>query len=683
MAYSGNSIVDYLKSVGQDSSFGSRTTLAKQYGISGYGGTAAQNTQLLSSLRSGGQISPAAPPPTEPTPPPVPYQKPEQPAYQAPTPTGQPIYQAPTPTGQPISSDASNLYQYYTEQGKNLPSVSKRAGLYQKAGLGSASSYVGSSSQNNALLESLKGGTGASAPTNQLAYQAPTPTGQPIAADSNAAGDSTASLYTGNSIVDYLKSTGQASDISSRIALGKKYGIDYSGSTTGYATENTELLRILRSGQAATAGTPADVTPTNVPPPDVTPLPEDLDGGDDIAATSEGVETEEEIDADKEIEDEINYYTKIQTLNQLKKDLGLGEKPATPSMEEAYKVLQSQYGTDAISSQLNDLNSLIADKEAALRQGLYNQEGRLAPMELIGTRQRELSRQGQEELDTLTREKNALVGEYNTKMGIISNLVELKGVDYDNAKEAYDSAFTQAIQLQGFLMDSQNMQEDNARANLTVLANLMEGSTGTIPASLSAQMKQLELQSGLPVGVTEYFLSSQAADTKVMSTGKSNDANGDEFVYFITKNPETGIPETSKVYTGGVSSSSSTGEKTSTYKFNTDERAELLGKDMTNEEINAVQEALNTTSLKDIATNLGLDEVQEALIRRFFGDVDVEKEIVKALIAARKDGMDQDDIPALLAEFGLKDEDDWRKYITHNFLGSGWEIRKEFLVEAK
>ena len=36
MAYSGNSIVDYLKSVGQDSSFGSRTTLAKQYGISGY-----------------------------------------------------------------------------------------------------------------------------------------------------------------------------------------------------------------------------------------------------------------------------------------------------------------------------------------------------------------------------------------------------------------------------------------------------------------------------------------------------------------------------------------------------------------------------------------------------------------------------------------------------------------------
>lgn len=34
-------IVDYLKSVGKPSSFGDRTTLAKQYGITDYTGTAA------------------------------------------------------------------------------------------------------------------------------------------------------------------------------------------------------------------------------------------------------------------------------------------------------------------------------------------------------------------------------------------------------------------------------------------------------------------------------------------------------------------------------------------------------------------------------------------------------------------------------------------------------------------
>lgn len=57
-SYTGPSIVDYLTSTGQDSSFGARTKLAQQYGIQNYTGTAAQNTQLLNTLRSGGSKVP-------------------------------------------------------------------------------------------------------------------------------------------------------------------------------------------------------------------------------------------------------------------------------------------------------------------------------------------------------------------------------------------------------------------------------------------------------------------------------------------------------------------------------------------------------------------------------------------------------------------------------------------------
>lgn len=46
------SVVDFLKSQGQDSSFGARTTLATQHGIQGYKGTAQQNTQLLGLLQN-------------------------------------------------------------------------------------------------------------------------------------------------------------------------------------------------------------------------------------------------------------------------------------------------------------------------------------------------------------------------------------------------------------------------------------------------------------------------------------------------------------------------------------------------------------------------------------------------------------------------------------------------------
>lgn len=49
------SIVDYLKKNGQDSSYAARSQLAASYGIQGYKGTAAQNTQLLKTLQSGAQ----------------------------------------------------------------------------------------------------------------------------------------------------------------------------------------------------------------------------------------------------------------------------------------------------------------------------------------------------------------------------------------------------------------------------------------------------------------------------------------------------------------------------------------------------------------------------------------------------------------------------------------------------
>lgn len=61
-AYTGNSIVDYLKSIGVDSSFANRKKLAQKYGIKNYTGTAAQNTQLLNAIRNGSKPKPASKP---------------------------------------------------------------------------------------------------------------------------------------------------------------------------------------------------------------------------------------------------------------------------------------------------------------------------------------------------------------------------------------------------------------------------------------------------------------------------------------------------------------------------------------------------------------------------------------------------------------------------------------------
>lgn len=78
-----------------------------------------------------------------------------------------PATSAPVPTQTPVSGVSANpaavraqaattLFDYYSAYGVSLPSVSRRAALYQGRGLGSAASYTGSAAQNDALLRSLK-----------------------------------------------------------------------------------------------------------------------------------------------------------------------------------------------------------------------------------------------------------------------------------------------------------------------------------------------------------------------------------------------------------------------------------------------------------------------------------------------------------------------------------------------
>ena len=66
MAYTGVSIVDYLNSVGQSTDYASRAKLAASKGITGYTGSAQENTQLLNMLRGGATGTPIAPPVTQP-----------------------------------------------------------------------------------------------------------------------------------------------------------------------------------------------------------------------------------------------------------------------------------------------------------------------------------------------------------------------------------------------------------------------------------------------------------------------------------------------------------------------------------------------------------------------------------------------------------------------------------------
>lgn len=118
--YTGNSIVDYLNSIGQDSGFSNRTKLATKYGIKNYKGTATQNLELLNKLRKGSV--PAKP--------------------------------SNKPASKPKGDQKTNSIVDYLKSIGEASSFANRKKLASKYGI---KNYRGTATQNSQLLKKMRG----------------------------------------------------------------------------------------------------------------------------------------------------------------------------------------------------------------------------------------------------------------------------------------------------------------------------------------------------------------------------------------------------------------------------------------------------------------------------------------------------------------------------------------------
>lgn len=143
-ATGGSSIVDFLNSKGQDSSYGARAKLAQQYGIQNYTGSAAQNTQLLGILSSQTNTKPVAtvttPTPTQPAPQPVAAPKS---AVTTPAPS----------TGKIGATYTGISVVDFLNKAGQASDFTSRSKLAQQYGI---QNYTGTAEQNTKLLTTLK-----------------------------------------------------------------------------------------------------------------------------------------------------------------------------------------------------------------------------------------------------------------------------------------------------------------------------------------------------------------------------------------------------------------------------------------------------------------------------------------------------------------------------------------------
>ena len=354
---------------------------------------------------------------------------------------------------------SSTLYEYYTSRGKSLPSIQDRGKLFESYGLGPASSYGGTAEQNSLLLRSLQSG-GAS----------PQSTPQPQT--------STPKMSSPDQANSYLN-TFQNNMFSGNTALPSESQLIAAMKSKGH-TEETARAAIAGRG--------------------IADLAREYLGYTSSSSTA-------------------GFGVNVPTFDEVKTQL----TPSTPRPELIDRTalregLRLEYGLTDLETRLNDLNKMQMDLEAVGRKRLTNEEGKPIALGVIGGRQTEIERQTNEDLDLLSRQKQVIVNELNTKYAIVETIMKDKTLDYNDAVERYNNEFESNLGIMNMVRGLQQDALDVARFNQSVAATNLQMYVNaaikgnidynSLDPSQQAFIAKLEVQSGLPVG----FISSIKKD---------------------------------------------------------------------------------------------------------------------------------------------------------------------------
>ena len=217
--------------------------------------------------------------------------------------------------------------------------------------------------------------------------------------------------------------------------------------------------------------------------------------------------------------------------------------PAAPNLVDKYNSLIATAGITDLENNIRGIDAQIADETARARQYAAKQRTNPTYADIVSGKIGEDQRAAQEQIDFLTRQKNALVGTLQSKQDTIKTIMDLTGKDYANASSAYQTEFDNNIKFYNALSTQQNQAKtadnviaDNARANLNVIANNISKGSTTFDSLTPAQrlnIQKLELQAGLPAGITESIVSANPKAGVISTTTRTT--NGTKYADVILR----------------------------------------------------------------------------------------------------------------------------------------------------
>jgi len=335
--------------------------------------------------------------------------------------------------------------------------------------------------------------------------------------------------------------------------------------STGTYTDPKTGTKYTSIDVARQYGVNVDGTPQ--PTPRTTPTP----STPTTTVTSDTIRKAEEaklLDINKqtfEKDQEIRRLSQEKQIADLKAALGnptvpTGPAPTAPNLAADYTRLRQESGLNGLESQITALKSDISSKTNALTAGLNKIGGQSGVAEVLGRQQEQLSQQQSQELNSLNTTLSTLGDIYSNALNNINTIMGFKQTDYANASQEYNQAYNRAITAQQLVMsaeermDSKNNQlRDDARANLTVMQNMIKDSGQSwdnVDINTKLNIQKLEMQAGMPPGTMQEF-SRSLPKANLLATQNGVDEAGNDIVSMIyaDENGNPGIVRTIK--TGG------------------------------------------------------------------------------------------------------------------------------------
>lgn len=239
----------------------------------------------------------------------------------------------------------------------------------------------------------------------------------------------------------------------------------------------------------------------------------------------------------------------------------INEKPETTSLVDTYnnELLKSGYNEDAAS--LTEAERAIKQLDADFATQLQTEEGRQVSMTQVRRRQSAEQTAYDATRRDLVVERDYLANKVANKQAVVNTMVTLMGKDIDNAQTEYQSKVQNAISITNLIrgieqdqLTAQERAQDNARANVQVMSNLLASGNvkyTQLDTATKSQLKSMELQAGLPAGFTQ-FVSETIKDPDVQFLPAFTDVNGVRIQPVVTVNKETGAYTIKNISQGKV-----------------------------------------------------------------------------------------------------------------------------------